>query len=42
MFKKASKINGTPRVDKVSDWENQEKKLTCDLKPGEITNFING
>lgn len=28
-------------TEKVSDWENQEKKLTCDLKPGEITNFIN-
>lgn len=25
---------------KLCDWENQEKKLTCDLKPGEISNFI--
>lgn len=41
MSKRASKDKtGTPRTEKISDRENQEKELTCDVKPGEISNSI--
>lgn len=42
MSKRASKTEMVllGRKEKVSDWENQEKELTCDLRPEKISNFI--
>lgn len=40
MPKRAGKTKMELLGQKVSDRENQEKELTCDVKPGEISNFI--